>query len=174
MGATRFLAVLIAGGLGLAAGPQAPAFTDAYLQRLGGATDELRRVMGGYEAAASAQGLTLEAYISRHATNADPAVRATAGVITASGARLERLATAQARLRASPDWWRPIVLLQHHDPEILAAAHAAWRPRLVLDPIWGAVGAALGLLVGGFVLGLPGFGRSTSRRMPPPGTSTKL
>ncbi|MCR9072265.1 MAG: DUF2937 family protein [Alphaproteobacteria bacterium] len=160
-----FIAVVLVGLIG---GSQIPSFVDAYAQRLGGAVDELDRQVAAHRAEAAAQNLTLEAYLERHRTNADPAIQGSGRTLTAMVARLAELREALAALNAAGPWSRPAVAMAHSDADILANAYADWRPSLTIDPRWGAIGAVLAWMLFWTVSTLLAFGfRGASHRRTP-------
>ncbi len=134
------LATVIAG---LMAGSQVPSFVDAYAQRLGGALDEARRQVQGFEAAAVGQGLSFSAYLARHLDSDDPVFQATGREIQSAVARSRSLAARATALSAAGPWARPVVLMRDPDAEILANAYRDWRPGLSVDPRWGGIGLAI-------------------------------
>lgn len=120
------------GGMGLS---QAPAFTQAYMQRLGGHLDEARRTLELVE-----QGVLVP---ELSATDREQAALGFAERV----AELE--ATFQAIQSASPVV-RPVVMLRHADSEIARRAWEAFTPAVPVDPtslIWTAIGVVAALLV---------------------------
>lgn len=162
----RDLVLLLVVILGLVAGSQVPSFVDAYTQRLGGAADELGRVVAGYRAAAAGQDLSFEDYMTRHRGNTDPAIRATGGAIDWTVARLDTLEQARTALIQAGAWGRPGVAVLYADREILAAAYDEWRPGLAIEPRWGGVGALLAWLLHMAVSGLVSGGFGSRRHRP--------
>lgn len=148
----------LAGGLaGAAALSQVPAFSDAYLQRLGGQDDALRAVVAAFDASAAKAGLTREAALAdldgsafRAAHQAD--MRATI-------ARAGRVAADLALLRAAGPLERLALPHRFRDAETLAATWADFRPAIPASQA-GAVAAGLGLVAGwagvGVLAGLAG------------------
>ena len=121
-----------AGGLSLS---QAPAFTNAYLQRLGGHIDEARRTLAGIR-----DGQILPwlggSERGRAATEIEQRL-----------AELEQLRTV---LMDAPAWWRPAALLRHGDWSIARRAADDFVPAIPLDPaslLWTVVGIALAVLL---------------------------
>lgn len=139
----RDLCLILVVLVGLTGGSQVSSFVDAYAQRLGGAVDELDRQVAAHRAEAAALNLTLEAYLERHRTNADPAIRGSGRTLTAMVVRLSELQTARVALESAGPWSRPAVAMAPADRDLLANAYADWRPGLTIDPRWGAVGAVL-------------------------------
>lgn len=152
--------------VGLTGGSQVSSFVNAYAQRLGGAVDELDRQVAAHRAEAAAQNLTLDAYLERHRTNADPAIQGSGRRLTAMADRLSELRAARADLDAAGPWTRPAVALTHADSDILANAYAEWRPGLTIDPRWGAIGAVLAWMLFWAVSTLLVYGFRRPRRAP--------
>lgn len=153
---------------GLTGGSQISSFVDAYAQRLGGAADELDRQVAAHRAEAAALNLTLEAYLERHRTNADPAIRGSGRTLTAMVARLSELQRARVALESAGPWSRPAVAMAHADRDVLANAYADWRPGLTIDPRWGAVGAVLAWMLFWAVSTLLAYGFRGPRRRETP------
>ena len=162
----RDLCLLLIVILGLTGGSQVSSFVDAYAQRLGGAVDELERQVTAHRTEAEAQNLTLEAYLERHRTNADPAIQGSGRRLTTMVERLEDLQAARTDLATAGPWTRPAVALRHSDSEILGNAYAEWRPGLTIDPRWGLVGAVLAWMLFGAVSTLLVRGFRRPRRAP--------
>jgi hypothetical protein len=128
LGSASFGAV---GGLGLS---QAPAFVQAYLQRLGGHIDEARRTVEGMQ-----RGELL------------PWLDDTARSLGAAelSLRLQELEALRERLLEVPAWWRPARLLQQADWSIARRAAEDFVPAVPLDPaslIWTGVGVIVAAL----------------------------
>jgi len=121
-----------AGGISLS---QAPAFTNAYLQRLGGHIDEARRTLAGIR---DGQILPWLGGSERG--------RAAAEIEQ----RLGELEQLRALLMDAPAWWRPAALLRHGDWTIARRAADDFVPAIPLDPaslLWTSVGIVLAVLV---------------------------
>jgi hypothetical protein len=125
----------IARTLGLAFGlfgglvaSQAPEFAQQYRQRLGGAADELRRVVQRFDHDAQAAGQTRDDAIERLNQNGDALIRRQGEAMRASAARLDRLdRQSQAFQRAGP-FGRLVVMARDFDPEIARAAYRDYEP----------------------------------------------
>lgn len=114
---------------------QAPAFTQAYLQRLGGHIDEARRMLDGVR-----EGFVLPRLPPGARTDA-------AADLTARVANLE---TTHAALTDADAWMRPLVLLRHADPTIASRAFEEFTPAVPLDAaslLYTAAGVFLALIV---------------------------
>lgn len=160
----RDLCLVLVVLVGLTGGSQVSSFVDAYAQRLGGAVDELDRQAAAHRDEAAAQNLTLQAYLERHAANADPAIRGSGRRISAMLDRLSALRDARAALEEAGPWSRPAVAMAHADSAILANAYADWRPGLTIEPRWGAVGAGLAWALFWAVATLLAYGFRRPRR----------
>lgn len=120
------------GGMGLS---QAPAFTQAYLQRLGGHLDEARRTLDLVERGVLVPDLT--------AAERAQAARGFADRVT------ELEATYSTIAEASP-LMQPVLMLRHADSEIAQRAWEAFTPAVPVDApslIWTGVGVLLALLI---------------------------
>ncbi|HMB37570.1 MAG TPA: DUF2937 family protein [Wenzhouxiangellaceae bacterium] len=123
-----------AGGVGGLGFSQAPAFTHAYLQRLGGHIDEARRTI---DKLAAGDILPWLGGDGREQAVAELTVRL---------AQLERL---QQVLLDSPAILRPFSLLRHADWSIARGAADAFVPAVPIDPasiVWTLIGVILAAL----------------------------
>jgi hypothetical protein len=144
--------LVLAGGLvaGLAFS-QFPAFSQQYLQRLGGAVDALEEVVSDFDASAAAVGLDREQALAQ--------MRGTAFLdrrradMTRTFARYDRLWASLQTLEGEGPFIRAYRLPHMTDPEIAAAAWAAFRPALPLT-FAGVVFAGVGFLAGALGLTL--------------------
>ncbi len=140
-------ALILAGGLAGAAGlSQFPEFSQQYVQRLGGAVDELHRFVTELDADATEVGLTRSAALADLAQGgAMGAQRAEtmAGVIV----RYERLSADLTALRSAGPFTRAHRARDLGDAEIANAAWAEFKPALPLT-FEGAVFAGAGFLGG--------------------------
>jgi len=135
---------------------QLPGFVAAYEQRLGGAVDEARRTLLAFMQDAGANGLSFEEYVARLKSNEDGSVAATGGSIAALASRVAALTRQQEELAAAGKLKKPLLLLQHNDPELLRASWAAYQPSPSLDLEFGAIGLLLGWLVNALLWALFG------------------
>lgn len=119
------------GGMGLS---QAPAFTQAYLQRLGGHLDEARRTHDLVERGLLVPELT-------------PTERAVA--LRGFADRVADLETSFAAIADAPALLQPLTMLRHADPAIAARAWEAFSPAVPVDAtslIWTGAGIVIALL----------------------------
>ena len=95
---TRRLAAAI-GLLFALIGMQGPEFTQQYRQRLGGALDELKRVVSAFDADAARQSITPVEAIARLEGNPDPLAQARGAAIENDIARRDKLQNALDAVR---------------------------------------------------------------------------
>lgn len=133
---------------------QFPAFSDQYLQRLGGQVDALSRVAEDFDDSAREVGLTREQALAdlsgsgfREAHRAD---------MQQVFVRLERARADLQMLRLADPLERLLLPHRLRDPETLAATWGDFRPAL---PVTGSgfIAAAIGLVLGWLISGLPGL-----------------
>ena len=113
----RRLALAIGLLCGLA-GTQWPEFSQQYRQQLGGALDELRRIVAAFDAEAASRSLTPAAGIARLKDNADPLARERGADIERDIAREARLEREVAELRDAGPVRRLIAMAADFDPAI--------------------------------------------------------
>ncbi len=120
---------LALGLLGGTVAAQGPEFAQQYAQRLGGATDELRRVVTTFERDAAATGASREAALDRLRASGDPlAVRRG----EAAREDMERLKTLteqqQALATASGPLGRMVALIRNPDLPLTRATYRDYAP----------------------------------------------
>ena len=98
---TRRLALAIGLLCGLI-GTQWPEFSQQYRQRLGGALDELRRIVAAFDAEAASRSLTPAEGVARLKDNADPLARERGADIEGDIARQARLERRDRGVAATP------------------------------------------------------------------------
>jgi hypothetical protein len=158
----RILALAIGLFAGLAAS-QGPEFAQQYRQRIGGAIDELRRVVASFDENARAEGVSREQMIARFRTNEDPAVKRDADDKDQIVDRLQRLERQRDAVANAGQFERLAVLARGFDGQLARATY------LDFEPAWPAT--TEGLVIGGlgFVLGWGGlvlFFRALGRLRP--------
>lgn len=156
----------LAGGLAGAAGlSQFPEFSQQYIQRMGGAVDELSRFVAEFDADSSALGVSREEALADLAAGSGMG-RARAETVAKTIARHARLEADLAVLQAAGPFTRAYEMRRFRDSKIAARALEAYRPALPLT-FEGGVFAGTGFLGGlGLVGGLlallrVAFGRRT-------------
>lgn len=136
----------LAGGLGGAAAlSQFPEFSQQYVQRLGGAVDELTRVAADFDASAASVGLSREAALAQM-QGTDFVARRRADM-ERSFARLERLEADLAALRGHGPFMRAYRSASLSDRDIAARTWGDFAPAVPLNRA-GAIFAALGFVAG--------------------------
>ena len=146
----RLIVGLAAAGGALTAS-QLPEFTQQYRQRLGGAVDELLRVVADFDADAARNPLTGEAAVSTYTRSAEPFLGDRGASIDRVFFRFEKLSEQQARLESAPPLMRPIVALSRPDPAVLEDAWSDFEPAVPVSAagfVWAAIGF---FLLGGVV-----------------------
>lgn len=142
----RTLAVL-AGLAGGVAASQLPEYAQQYRQRLGGAIDELARVMAEFDADAARHGLTREQGISRLISNTDVFVTDRGVRVREDSARLARLERQREIFRSSGAFRRIAVMATDADTTIASRAWAQFEPGVPVTIEGAAMGGA-GFLAG--------------------------
>jgi hypothetical protein len=158
---------IIAFGFGLLGGlvaSQGPEYAQQYRQRLGGAVDELRRMVGQFDLDAEASGESRDSAITRLRGNADALTSRQGSAMQRNVERLTRLeGQRQAMIEAGP-FGRIILLLRDGDPGVMRAAYGDFEPAVPVTQE-GVISAAAGFLVlWGAVLILAWLFRGLRRR----------
>ena len=146
----RILALAIGLFTGLVAS-QGPEFAQQYRQRIGGAIDELRRVVGTFDDNARAEGVTREQAITRLTEQPDTLVRRQGPAMTEIVDRLGRLERQRDAVANAGPFERLAVLARGFDPQLAQATY------LDYEPAWPATSEGLVIGGAGFVLGWGGF-----------------
>ncbi len=145
---TIALVLAIAGGI---AASQVPEFAQQYRQRLGGAVDELRRIVAQFDDEARAQSLDRDAGIARLRANADPLAQARGQDLQAAVERERRLEAQDRAFAEAGPLSVYAVFAERFDPELAGRTYAIFQPAV---PVTGA-GFVAG--AGGFLLGYGGL-----------------
>jgi hypothetical protein len=126
---TRRLAVAI--GLFFAViGAQWPEFAQQYRQRLGGALDELNRMIADFDNEAKSQSLTREQGLQRLQDNADPLARERAEAMNGDIDRAGRLSRQKEAFNEGGPVGRLAALAEDFDGPTLAEAWRDFEPAL--------------------------------------------
>jgi hypothetical protein len=126
---TRRLAVAI--GLFFAViGAQWPEFAQQYRQRLGGALDELNRMIAEFDDEAKSQSLTREQGLARLQENGDPLARERAGAMNEDIDRAGRLSRQREAFNQAGPVERLAALAEDFDAPTLAEAWRDFEPAL--------------------------------------------
>ncbi|WP_102959600.1 DUF2937 family protein [Mangrovicella endophytica] len=152
----RLLAALLFGFVA----SQSAEFTQQYLQRLGGAADELRRIVQRFDEGAASLGLSRQQAVGRLVANPDAiAVRQGEEAVLTAG----RYADVERRyrtLREAAPLQRPFLALSDPDWDMLSRTGEDYRPALPVT-MEGVV-----LTLAGFALGwAAGAGAAGTRHM---------
>ncbi|QYX55877.1 DUF2937 family protein [Roseovarius sp. SCSIO 43702] len=142
---------LAAGLTGAAAFSQFPEFSQQYVQRLGGAVDELARFVDGFDEDAAALGLDRQDALADLRSGGEMAT-ARADRMETTIARYERLRSDLAALRDAGPFTRAYHAARLTDAEIAEAAWRDYRPAMPLTfegAVFGGTGFVLGLGVVG-------------------------
>ena len=143
----------LAGGIAGAAGlSQFPEFSQQYVQRLGGAVDELTRVVEEFDADAAAVGLNREAGLQSLAEGGAMGAKR-ARTMAATVERHARLSADLAVLQGAGPFTRAYYAARLSDDGIGRAALSAYRPAMPLT-FEGGVFAVVGLFGGMAAIGL--------------------
>src|SRR3954454_769549 len=144
----------IARTLGLAFGlsgavvaSQGPEFAQQYRQRLGGAADELKRVVDRFDADAQAAGQTRDGAIAQLQGHPDRLASAQAEAARANAARLERLERQRRDLAEAGPVGRAYLLASDGDVEVMRAAFHDYEPA-VPTTTGGFIVAGIGFVLG--------------------------
>jgi Protein of unknown function (DUF2937) len=135
----RRLALAIAVLAGLI-GSQGPEFAQQYRQRLGGALEELNRVIAEFDAEAQRQNLTPAEGLSRLEANADPLARQRGEDMAETIDRAQRLSEQLRAIDSGGPLTRLYVVARDFDPGIAGSALDNYEPAAPLS--LGALAAA--------------------------------
>jgi hypothetical protein len=123
----RRLAVAI-GLLCALAGSQLPEFAQQYRQRLGGAIDELNRMIAQFDSEAAAQSLTRAQGVARLKTDPDSLAQERGAAIEDDVARADRLTRQQEAFRIGGPLTRLASLIENFDPATASQAIKDYEP----------------------------------------------
>ncbi len=142
----RALAI-VAGLAGGVATSQLPGYSQQYRQRLGGAIDELARIMAEFDADAARHGMTREQGIDRLSGNGDTFVTERGARLREDSARLARLQRQLEIFQTSGPFRRIAVMASDIDQVTAQRAWANFEPGVPVT-IEGAALAGAGFLAG--------------------------
>jgi len=128
-------------------GTQWPEFSQQYRQRLGGALDELRRIVASFDAEADSHSLTPAQGVARLKDNADPMARERGADIEGDIAREARLERQLDALRDAGPLRRLLVTATDFDAPIAGETFSNFEPAIPVTSESLIVGG-LALLVG--------------------------
>ena len=157
-------------GCGLLGGlvaSQGPEFSQQYRQRLGGGIDELKQVVGRFEADARAQGETPESAVTRLRGNADELAGRQGAAMQGNIDRLGNPETHRQKMLDAGPFGRVALMVRDGDVDIMNAAYRDFEPAVPVTQE-GLVSTAFGfVVVWGAILLLASFARSLFRRRVP-------
>ncbi|MEZ0172177.1 DUF2937 family protein [Microvirga sp. TS319] len=158
---------IIAFGLGILGGvtaSQLPEYSQQYRQRLGGAIDELNRVIAQFDAGAAANGETQESAIARLRSNPDDFVSRQGVAMEGNVDRLRRLQGHREVMMQAGPFARIAFMVRDGDRDVMEAAYRDFEPAMPVTEE-GLLATAAGFIaVWGSLLLLAGFVRSLRRR----------
>ncbi|SCZ02302.1 DUF2937 family protein [Microvirga guangxiensis] len=160
---------IVAFGLGLFGGivaSQGPEYSQQYRQRLGGAIDELQRVIARFDADAQANGETQGSAIARLRSNPDDLVSRQGVAMQGNVERLSHLQAHREAMLQSGPFSRIALMVRDGDRDVMEAAYRDFEPAVPVTEE-GILSTAIGFIaVWGGILLLAGFVRSFRRRRP--------
>ena len=128
-------------------GSQFPEFAQQYRQRLGGALDELNRMVAQFDAEVAGQSLNRAQGLDRLEKNDDPLARERGAAIAGDIGRAERLQRQQDALKSAGPLTRVAALAENFDAPTLRQAVADYEPAVPVT-IEALIIGAIGLLIG--------------------------
>jgi hypothetical protein len=138
----------ILGGLALGfALSQFPEYAQQYVQRLGGAVDELRIIVEDFDRGAAEAGLTRDQALARFAGVNDSFIAGRGEAAAATIARYETLSATLSEIRGASGWERFVHLPDYLDSEVGRRALADYQPALPVT-LEGFAYAGVGFAIG--------------------------
>jgi hypothetical protein len=141
------------GGMCAVGASQAPEFAQQYAQRLGGAVNELKVVVGHFDRDAAAVGLGRSAGLDRLEASDDRFVNYRGKSMRTTVERFEKLSKHQSEMQAQDLLSRVSSMLVHRDRPIAMMAAKDFRPAIPLTAE-GLFSGLMGFLAGAFGGGL--------------------
>jgi hypothetical protein len=126
---------------------QLPEFAQQYRQRLGGAIDELQRIVDTFDRDAGSSALTRAQGIEKLSANPDPLVSQQGRRMRETEARLASLKQQDQAFRSAGPFDRIAVMTKRFDPYIARRAYSNFEPAVPVT-YEGLVVALLGFLSG--------------------------
>lgn len=126
---------------------QLPEFAQQYRQRLGGALDELSRIVRNFDEQAQSQGLTEGAALDRLKKNSDELVQRQGESMQDNVIRRDRLAEQQDAFQRAGPVGRLGVLARDFDPGIARGAWNTFEPAVPVT-IEGLAAGGIGIVAG--------------------------
>jgi hypothetical protein len=144
------LALALGGGV---ATSQLPEFSQQYRQRIGGAIEELARIVAEFDADAGENGLTREQALELHTRSSEQLFRSRGESMQGTIERYQTLLRQRADFEAHPPLLQPLVLVDS-DPVTLTGTWRDFRPAVPVTTAglaWGVAGCALAALIAGAI-----------------------
>jgi hypothetical protein len=141
------------GGMCAVGATQAPEFAQQYTQRLGGAIDELKVVVGQFDRDAAAVGLSRAGGLDRLESSDDRFINYRGKSMRTTVERFEKLSRHQSQMQAHDVLSRVTAMVVNMDMPIAKQASADFRPAIPWTPE-GLFSGLMGFLVGAFGGGL--------------------
>jgi hypothetical protein len=123
----RILAMAI-GLFGALTASQLPEFAQQYRQRLGGAIDELQRVVARFDGSAQTSGLSRDQAITRLREQPEPLARREGEAMGDLVERLDRLQRQRDDFSKAGSFDRMLVLIREVDPGLARATYLDFEP----------------------------------------------
>ena len=157
-------ALALAAGLGCS---QAPEYVQQYRQRLGGAIDELDKVVAGFDADSARAGMSHDQGVDRLSRDDDAFLRDRADRLREETGRLAKLRRQADALNSPAPLGRLYGFVADFDPDIARRAYGDFTPAAPLTPD-GLLSTAIGFLASLALLRLAGlpFRRRAKRGTP--------
>jgi Protein of unknown function (DUF2937) len=144
------LVSMFVGGMCAVGASQAPEFAQQYTQRLGGAVDELKVVVGHFDRDAAAVGLSRAGGLDRLESSDDRFVNYRGKSMRTTVERFEKLSKHQSDMRAHDVLSRIVAMVGSMDVPVAKQATADFRPAIPVTAegffagLLGFLGGALG------------------------------
>lgn len=132
---------------------QAPEFAQQYRQRLGGAVDELSRVVGDFDRDAANNKLSRQQALDSYAADRQPFLRDRGTSMRSTIERYDRLREQQADFNRLVPFLRPLAVIEAPDREVVNRAWADFEPAVPVTT-HGFAWAGIGFLIVGFAMWL--------------------
>lgn len=129
---------------------QFPNFVQAYLQRLGGHLDEIKRVIAQYEGAAKETGKTLKEYINIHLNSNSPEIVKTGQIISDHLSRADHLDKSMSAVANAGPFTKFISFVSNADWTIARETLSNYTPGLSFNlesVMYGLAGIIIGMIL---------------------------
>lgn len=146
IGRNMVLVVALGGAVGAS---QLPEFAQQYRQRIGGAIEELGRVVAEFDRDAAENGLTREQALEMHARSAEPLFQDRGESAAETIDRFQTLLKQRSDFASASPFWEPVVLA-YSDETTLTGTWNDFRPAVPVT-IVGLGWAAAGFVAAAFI-----------------------